>query len=197
VTITVVGQQTPLVNAGANQLVSSAAAVTLTGSAIDPAGAAGQPLSFQWTQTSGTPVTLTGANTATATFTAPAMTAGQGPLTLGFKLTVNNALGASGSATTNVTVQPIADTVTITSAIWRLRKSQLTVTAVSSVTNGSPVLTLHIPGHADVPMVFDPVAQAYVAGTAPAGQLTVNPAPSTVSASSSFGGSASSSVTIR
>jgi hypothetical protein len=197
VDITVTGQQTPLVNAGANQQVNSAAAVTLTGSANDPAGAAGQPLSYQWTQTAGPTVTLSGANTATATFTAPTMTTGQGPLSLGFKLTVTNALGASGSATTSVTVQPIRDTVTIGTAIWRARKSQLSVTAVSSVSNGSPVLTLHIPGHADVPMVFDPATKTYVAGAAPAGQLTVNPAPSTISVTSSFGGSASSPVTIR
>jgi hypothetical protein len=71
----------------------------------------------------------------------------------------------------------------------------LTVTAVSSVTNGTPVLTLHIAGQPDVPLVFDPATRTYVIGAAPAGQLTVNPAPSTVSVTSSFGGSATASVT--
>jgi hypothetical protein len=197
VTVTVVGQKTPIVDAGASQTANPSSAVTLTGSATDPSGSAGQPLKYQWTQTGGTPVTLSGATTVTATFTTPSMAVGQAPLTLTFKLTVTNSQGASGSATTTVVVRPVADTVTITNATWRSNKSQLTVTARSSVTSGAPVLTLHIPQHTDVTMVFDPGTKTYVAGASLAGTLIVNPNPSTVSVTSSFGGSASAPVIIK
>jgi hypothetical protein len=196
-TVTVVAQQAPLVKAGADQQVDPAASVTLAGSATDPAGSAGQPLTYQWTQTAGPAVTLTNPNTASATFTAPTMSAGQAPVALSFKLTVTNKLGASGSATTSVTVRPVADTLTITAATWTFKKSRLTVTVRDSVTNGKPVLTLHITGQPDVTMVFDPATLTYVAGTPPAGTLTVNPAPSSISVTSSFGGSASGPVQLK
>jgi hypothetical protein len=189
VTVTVVGQGTPIVSAGAVQLVNSGASVTLTGSATNPGGGAAG-MTFLWSQTAGPAVTLTGANTATATFTASTMTAGQPPQVLSFTLSATNAAGSS-TATTDVTVRPIPDTVTITTATWRVRRSSLTVTAASSVTNGNPVLTLHIPGHADVIMPFDPVGRTYTV------VVTVNPAPSTISVTSSFGGSAGSPVLIR
>jgi hypothetical protein len=195
--VTVVAQQAPLVNAGTDQQVDSAAGVTLTGSATDPAGSAGQPLTYQWTQTAGPAVTLTNANTASASFTAPTMAAGQGPITLTFKLTVTNKLGASGTANTTVTVRPAADSLTVTAATWTFKKSRLTVTVRDSVTNGKPVLTLHIPGHPDVTMVFDPATLTYVAGAPPAGTLTINPAPSSISVTSSFGGSATAPVQLK
>jgi hypothetical protein len=197
VTVTVLGQKAPIVNAGASQTANPSSAVKLTGSATDPSGSAGQPLKYQWTQTGGPTVALSAANTAAATFSTPAMTVGQAPLTLTFKLTVTNSLGASGTATTTVVVRPVPDTLAITSAIWKNAKSQLTVKATSSVTSGAPVLTLHIPQHADVVMVFDPSTKTYVAGASPAGQLTVNPIPSTVSVTSSFGGTASAPVIVK
>lgn len=73
----------PLVaSAGEDQAVLTGAEVTLQGTADD---AQGLPLTYSWTQLSGDTVTLDGADTATATFTAPAT-----PATLEFKLTVTN-----------------------------------------------------------------------------------------------------------
>jgi K319-like protein len=188
--VTVVGQKTPVVNAGAPQLVNSAALVTLAGSAVDPNGNAGSPLKFQWTQTAGPTVALTGAGTAAASFTAPTMAVGQPTVTLSFKLTVTDSRGLSGSATTSVTVQPIPDKVTIINAVYRISGSRLQVEAGSSVTNGLPVLTLHVPGHPDVVMTFDPTLRVYnVIGD------VVNPMPTTVTVTSSYGGSASSPIT--
>ena len=190
VNVTVVGQTTPVVNAGANQLVTSASLVTLNGSATDPNGAAALPLSFQWAQTSGPGVKITNANSAAASFTAPTMVPGQAAVTLTFTLTVSDKLGLKGSATTSVTVQPIPDTIRITAAVYKLSGSRLQVTATDSITNGVPVLTLHIPNNPDVIMTFDPTLQTYNVLS-----VTVNPMPASVTVTSSFGGAASSPIT--
>jgi predicted outer membrane repeat protein len=88
----------PIANAGADQSVVAGSSVTLNGSAsydADPT----QTITYAWTQTAGTPVTLTGASTAQPTFTAPNAA---GALT--FSLLVTDSLGLASSA----------DTVTIT-----------------------------------------------------------------------------------
>jgi hypothetical protein len=90
--------QLPTANAGANQTVNEGVAVTLAGSGSDPDGTIA---SYAWTQTVGPAVTLSGANTATATFTAPTVNANT---VLTFQLTVTDNQGGTGSATTNVTV---------------------------------------------------------------------------------------------
>ena len=191
VNVTVVGQKTPLVNAGSAQLVNAPALVTLNGSALDPNGAAAQPLTYQWRQTGGTTVQLTNAGSATATFNAPAMAAGQPAVTLTFSLTVTDKLGLSGTATTQVTIQPVPDVIRITAATYKFSGSILQVNATDSITNGLPVLTLHIPNHADVPMTFDPNLKTY--SVVPS--VIVNPMPGTVTVTSSFGGAASSPLT--
>jgi hypothetical protein len=64
----------------------------------DPTG--NSIVSYSWTQTSGTPVLLNGANTATPTFTAPTVAT-----TLTFSLTVTDSTGAvSSPSTVTVTV---------------------------------------------------------------------------------------------
>ena len=61
--------QEPVASAGADQSVLSGALVTLSGTAsTDPDG---DSLTFAWSQTGGTAVTLSNANTASPTFTAP------------------------------------------------------------------------------------------------------------------------------
>ncbi|MCP3101855.1 myxosortase-dependent M36 family metallopeptidase [Myxococcus sp. K15C18031901] len=63
--------QAPTASAGEDQRVAPGATVTLAGTASD---ADGDAITYAWTQVSGTPVTLTGADTATPTFTAPTVT---------------------------------------------------------------------------------------------------------------------------
>jgi len=101
VAITIIGaieNLPPTANAGPDQAVKGGAAVTLDGSgSSDPD--AGDSLTFSWTQTAGTPVALSNANTATPAFTAPNVTE-----TLTFQLTVADGNGGSDPDTVNVTV---------------------------------------------------------------------------------------------
>ena len=91
--------QPPAAVAGADQSVDTGTQVTLSGSASsDPDGTIAR---YGWEQTAGTMVTLNGADSATATFTAPDM---EGTLT--FLLTVTDDDEATGSDEVNVTVQP-------------------------------------------------------------------------------------------
>ncbi|NOK34061.1 histidine kinase [Corallococcus exercitus] len=88
----------PVANAGADIEADARSTVTLAGSGSDADGTA---VTFLWEQTSGPTVTLTGADSATASFTAPDVSA---PTELSFKLTVTSA-GVSTSDLVNVTVR--------------------------------------------------------------------------------------------
>jgi Ca2+-binding RTX toxin-like protein len=88
----------PSVDAGVNQSVDEGATVSLSASASDPEG---QGLSYTWTQTSGPAVTLSGADGATPTFTAPDMAANT---TLTFQVAVSD-----GTNTTYDTVNVLVN----------------------------------------------------------------------------------------
>jgi len=88
----------PTASAGENQRVAPGSTVTLTGEGIDEDG---DDVTYAWTQTSGTPVTLTGADTATPTFTAPTVT---GSVDLVFSLVVTAGGVSSEASTVTVTV---------------------------------------------------------------------------------------------
>ena len=89
------GNDAPVANAGADQLGLAAGTVTLNGGgSFDPEGDA---LTYQWLQVSGPSVSLSGMNTATATFTAAE---GQ---SYGFRLTVRDPQGQQGVDTVTVT----------------------------------------------------------------------------------------------
>ncbi|RYZ42805.1 MAG: hypothetical protein EOO71_06400 [Myxococcaceae bacterium] len=88
----------PTANAGADFEAASRATATLNGSGADVDGDA---LSYLWEQTAGATVTLTGADTASASFTAPDVNA---PTELTFRLTVT-AGGQSATDLVNVMVR--------------------------------------------------------------------------------------------
>ena len=94
----------PVANAGAAQTVSSGAAVNLDGSAS--ADATGIALNFQWTQTAGPLVTLSGATASNPFFTAPTVAFDQPAASLTFSLVVSDANGTSAPSTVSITVSP-------------------------------------------------------------------------------------------
>jgi hypothetical protein len=158
------------------------------------------PLTFSWSQDPGGPRVLTGVpNTPTSpvrTFRAPAVAAGAAPLVLSFTVTVNNGTLPS-SATMRVTVSNNAvatDTITIATADFRLRRSQLFVTA--STTNPAAILTVEGFG------VMGPALPVAPGVPAPATdriyrQVGVQPQPLTVTVVSNLGARATLPVTVR
>jgi hypothetical protein len=60
----------------------------------------GDPLTYQWTQTGGTPITLSSSTAVNPTFTAPAS-----PSTLTFQVVANDGQASSSPATVTITVQ--------------------------------------------------------------------------------------------
>lgn len=91
----------PTANAGADQTVDEQTEVTLDGSASTDED--GSLTAFAWEETSDSGVTLSGADTASPSFTAPVVTVVQ---TLSFRLTVTDNEGATASDATVVTVIP-------------------------------------------------------------------------------------------
>ncbi len=87
----------PVANAGRDRDVNAREAVTLQGFGSDPDGDA---VTYAWTQESGTPVTLTGADSATPSFDAPDV---RNTTNLVFKLTITaNGLTAEDTVTISV-----------------------------------------------------------------------------------------------
>jgi hypothetical protein len=95
----------PIANAGPDQTVNQTAVVRLNGSASTGA------TSFRWVQTGGPTVSLSGANTATPSFTAPKQN-----VALTFELTAS---GAGGSSTDTVEISVNPDDITVTRAEFR------------------------------------------------------------------------------
>jgi outer membrane lipoprotein-sorting protein len=94
----------PVANAGAAQKVESGVQVTLDGTQSSDADNAPEPLSYQWKQIGGTPVTLTDANMAQAGFVAPVLKSDD---KLTFELTVSDGQ-LQHSSTTTVMVSAMA-----------------------------------------------------------------------------------------
>jgi|WetSurMetagenome_2_1015567.scaffolds.fasta_scaffold802326_1 chitinase len=87
----------PLVYAGKDQTTVGGQLVVLDGSGS--LNQFGGTLQYEWVQTAGTPVTLTGANKVLAGFTAPETTQ-----VMTFQLTATNQFNASASDSVNIVV---------------------------------------------------------------------------------------------
>ena len=114
VTITVlnaVSNTPPVADAGRDQTVDANTPVTLSGSGSDSDGTI---VSYRWTQTSGTPVALSGANTPTTSFAAPDVDSDED---LVFQLTVTDDSGARANDEVTVTIQSSSLTATISGVV--------------------------------------------------------------------------------
>jgi uncharacterized protein (TIGR03382 family) len=104
VVLTVLADQAPVANAGDAQNVDARSTVTLKASATDPEQ--DSPITYAWTQVSGTPmVELTGADTAMPTFTAPDVRGAPAELVFQVVATANGL--SSQPATVTVTVHKL------------------------------------------------------------------------------------------
>ncbi|MGX5203202.1 PKD domain-containing protein [Aliikangiella sp. IMCC44632] len=127
--------QPPQADAGSDRAVSEQSSVTITGTASDSDGSI---VSYQWTQTSGTSVSLNGSDTSSATFMAPTRTE---PEDLYFTFTVTDDDGATASDTLVITVTPVNTAPTANagsnSSVWE--QSEFTLTGSGSDTDGEIV----------------------------------------------------------
>ncbi|MES9941157.1 MAG: choice-of-anchor Q domain-containing protein [Candidatus Thiodiazotropha sp. 6PLUC2] len=90
----------PQADAGADQTVNALQSVTLMGNGIDSDGTI---VSYQWTQFSGTPIALSGADTAIATFNVPSLITSE---ILVFILSVTDDEGATTSDRVSISINP-------------------------------------------------------------------------------------------
>jgi K319L-like, PKD domain/Bacterial Ig domain/Right handed beta helix region len=177
----------PVANAGVDRTVIAGTNVTLDGAASsDPDD---DPLTFSWTQTSGPSVTLTGASTATPSFTTPAVMA---TTALVFQLTVNDGQ-ASASASVRITVvqanrPPVLDPIGNKTVQVG---ATLTWAVSASDPDGDPLTFSAAPLPPNA--TFDPTTRtfAYNSGAGQVGSVSV-----TFAVSDGRGGTASETVVI-
>lgn len=110
VTVNVANNVLPTVTA-AFEAADEKSDVTLTAVAADSDG---EITSYSWTQTAGTPVTLTGADTATLSFTAPSVTE---DTELTFSLSVTDDDEEASAVSGTVTVTPVLTTFTVSGTV--------------------------------------------------------------------------------
>uniref|UniRef100_UPI0013DF3BC9 Ig-like domain-containing protein n=1 Tax=Pararhodobacter zhoushanensis TaxID=2479545 RepID=UPI0013DF3BC9 len=109
ITVNAPANTVPTAEAGIAQSVAQGAVVSLDGTG-STANDSGQSLTYAWTQTSGTSVTLSSATAASPSFTAPSLNIGDTALVLTFSLVVDDGFDASTADTVQITVNAPLDT---------------------------------------------------------------------------------------
>jgi subtilisin family serine protease len=123
----------PTANPGSNQNVDPGATVSLNGAA-SVANSPAAIVSYAWSQTSGPTVTLSGPNSATASFKAPNAATGT---TLTFSLNVTDDGGLANSASTTVTLNNVAPVISGFGSRLVLLQKPLSFTVSASDANGT------------------------------------------------------------
>jgi hypothetical protein len=137
--------------------IASGANGSFVVSGTDPNSPPKTPLTFTVSQTGAPALTgltvlqnqacvplVAGKTCAKVSFTAPVLPVAQVlPSVINLTITATNTLGqASPDEFTTVTINPLADTVTITNAEYRTGKQRLIITATSNVISPNVILTL-------------------------------------------------------
>lgn len=147
ITVNPPGAPTVSVTPAGDRTVTSGTPISVAASCVDANTPPRTPCTFTWTQTNaavaGMPVLSPNPRTgATLSFT-PTLGLGIAQRVMNIQVVATNTLGVSSAPLTfNVTVNPIADTVTITAAEYRTAKQRLLLTATSSVVSPNVVLSL-------------------------------------------------------
>lgn len=115
--------------------------VTLNAVGVDPSGL---PLTYRWTQTAGRAVLVPNpANGQSVTFTDTLPVGQTTSDVLNFNVVATNSVGVSSAAAfVSITVNPLPDSVLITTAEYRTSKQRLVITATTSVISANVVLKL-------------------------------------------------------
>jgi LmbE family N-acetylglucosaminyl deacetylase len=140
VTVIALPNAVPVANAGADREVTAGAAVQLDGRGSSDAD--GDALTYAWTQTAGTAVTLTGAATSQPAFTAPPVQTA--PQQLIFRLVVSDGLVNSAADTVTITIpgQPDPTNVALTAVVTASSQrstTQAATKAIDGIASGYPV----------------------------------------------------------
>jgi hypothetical protein len=179
--------------------VASSSLVTLSATGVDPSGGT---LTFNWTQTGGTPVALTAAapDGSLQTFTAPLVPIQTAVQVFTFTVTATSSVApnsVSAPLTVTVSVAPTVDTVLVNNIVYRRTKSRLVINASDFTPGVTLTVTLDILNPATglpwtaVMGPIIPFAQGVFSVT-----MSNIPIPNQITITSSGGGSTSSGVTI-
>lgn len=146
VTVNVANNVLPTVTA-AFEAAAEKSDVALTAVAADSDG---EVVTYSWIQTSGDAVTLTGADTATLSFTAPSVTE---DTPLGFSLTITDDDEETATVEGVVTITPVLTTFTVTGTVSEAAFANATVTG--SLAGQSFTATADAAGTFSLPMQAD------------------------------------------
>lgn len=146
VTVNVANNVLPTVTA-AFEAAAEKSDVALTAVAADSDG---EVVTYSWVQTSGDAVTLTGADTATLSFTAPSVTE---DTPLGFSLTITDDDEETATVEGVATITPVLTTFTVTGTVSEAAFANATVTG--SLAGQSFTATADAAGTFSLPMQAD------------------------------------------
>jgi hypothetical protein len=178
----VIASSSLLVNAGSAQTLAAGALVVLKGAVSDPSA------TVAWQQVSGPNVTLSLANTLTASFTAPTAQI-LAPTDLVFQITATSGTLGTASATVTITVKPQVDALLL-NVVYQTSKARLSITVSSTAPAGSATITASFADQ-QLPLLYNPALNAYTA-------LVVGiDNPKIVTATSSLGGTTTRAVIVQ